>query len=88
MDDLRWVVGLNLVLAIWIGMLADTWKGRRSHVWMVIGFTTSLFGLALLAWLPKVSRSSNVIGLGINPDYEATHSGYRSDAETASMVAR
>jgi hypothetical protein len=52
-DELRWVIGLNVVLALWLGMLADSWKGRRVGVWMLIGFLTSVFGLALLIYLPS-----------------------------------
>jgi MFS family permease len=55
-DELRWVIGLNVVLALWLGMLADSWKGRRMGVWMVIGFLTSIFGLALLIYLPSCRR--------------------------------
>lgn len=63
MDELRWIIGLNLVLAIWLGMLADSWKGRRLYVWMGIGFVTSLLGLALLSYLPKVERRRKIIAL-------------------------
>lgn len=57
MDDLRWMIGLNVVLALWLGMLADSWKGRRIGVWMMIGMLTSVFGLLILAFLPKLPRS-------------------------------
>ena len=53
-DELRWLMGLNLVVAIWLGMLADSWKGRRMYVWMAIGLVTSVAGLVVLAFLPKV----------------------------------
>ena len=53
-DELRWLFGLNLVVAIWLGMLADSWKGRRMYVWMAIGLVTSLAGLIALAFLPKI----------------------------------
>ena len=77
MDELRWVVGLNFVLAIWIGMLADSWKGRRLYVWMAIGFTTSFVGLLLLVWMPKLKRATNVATLAVTYSSEnasiATH---------------
>lgn len=58
-DELRWIMGLNLVLAIWIGMLADSWKGRRMYVWMAIGLFTSIAGLIVLAMLPKLKREQH-----------------------------
>lgn len=57
-DELRWMIGLNFVLALWLGMLADSWKGRRVGVWMVIGMFTSVLGLIILAWLPKLPRTA------------------------------
>lgn len=53
-DELRWLLGLNLVIAIWLGMLADSWKGRRMYVWMAIGLLTSVAGLVALMFLPKI----------------------------------
>ena len=53
-DEWRWLIGLNLVLALWLGMLADSWKGRRMGAWMAIGLCTSVFGLALLILMPKL----------------------------------
>lgn len=53
-DELRWLFGLNLVIALWLGMLADSWKGRRMYVWMAIGLVTSVAGVIALALLPKV----------------------------------
>lgn len=52
-DDLRWLMGLNLVLAVWLGMLADSWKGRNMYGWMAIGLCTSLAGLVLLLFVQK-----------------------------------
>lgn len=56
-DELRWLLGLNLVLAIWLGMLADSWKGRRMYVWIGIGLLTSVAGLVLLTFMPKLARA-------------------------------
>ena len=56
-DELRWVMGLNLVLAIWLGMLADSWKGRRMYVWIAIGLVTSVFGIVLLLCVKKLPKS-------------------------------
>ena len=58
-DELRWLLGLNIVVAIWLGMLADSWKGRRMYVWMVIGLFTSVAGLIALAFLPKLQPTHN-----------------------------
>ena len=55
-EELRWFVGLNIVLAFWMGLLADSWKGRRIGVWMAIGMVTSLGGLILLICMPKLPR--------------------------------
>ena len=57
-DELRWLMGLNFVIAIWLGMLADSWKGRRMYVWMAIGLVTSVGGLVVLAFLPKLTSSA------------------------------
>lgn len=54
MDQLRWLLGMNLVMAIWLGMLADSWKGRRMYIWIVIGMLTSVAGLLALVMLPKL----------------------------------
>jgi len=83
MDELRWMVGLNIVLGIWLGMLADTWKGRRLYVWMAIGFTTSLVGLAILAWLPKVERAKKPVI--VSADYDAANA-YGDESENRTMI--
>lgn len=62
MDELRWLLGMNLVMAIWLGMLADYWKGRRMYTWMVIGMLTSVVGLLALAMLPKLQFSESTEG--------------------------
>lgn len=62
-------MGLNVVLAIWLGMLADSWKGRHMYAWMAIGLFTSLAGLVLLVFvkkLPPVQRD-NKLGNGFAP---------------------
>ena len=58
-DDLRWLMGLNLVLAVWLGMLADSWKGRHMYGWIVIGLFTSVIGLALLLFVKKLPKTQN-----------------------------
>ena len=59
-DELRWLLGLNLVIAIWLGMLAHSWKGRRMYVWMAIGLVTSLAGLVVLIFLPKIQPADRL----------------------------
>ncbi len=58
-DELRWLLGLNLVISIWLGMFADSWKGRRMYVWMAIGLVTSVAGLVALAFLPKIQADGS-----------------------------
>lgn len=60
LDELRWLLGLNLVIAIWLGMLADSWKGRRMYVWMAIGLFTSVAGLVALMFLPKIQPADRL----------------------------
>lgn len=59
-DDVRWVLGLNLVMAVWLGMLADSWKGRHMYGWMLIGLFTSLAGLVLLAFVKKLPKATRI----------------------------
>ena len=56
-DDLRWLMGLNVVLAVWLGMLANSWKGRHMYGWMIIGLFTSVAGLVLLVLVKKLPTS-------------------------------
>lgn len=63
-DDLRWLMGLNVVLAIWLGMLADSWKGRHMYGWMAIGLFTSLAGLVLLVFVKKLPKAPRTEKLG------------------------
>lgn len=56
-DELRWLVGLDIVLAIWLGMLADSWKGRNMYAWIAIGLFTSVFGIALLLFVSKLKTT-------------------------------
>ena len=53
--EFGWVIGLHAVMAIWLGLLASTWKGRNTWVWVGIGLATSLLGLILLARLPRLT---------------------------------
>lgn len=52
--ELRWLLGLNLVLSLWLGMLANAWKGRNTYGWFIIGLCTSVVGLVVLSVLPKL----------------------------------
>ena len=52
--ELRWLIGFNLVLSLWLGMLANAWKGRNTVGWFCIGLCTSIFGLIVLALVPKL----------------------------------
>ncbi len=55
-SELRWLIGFNLVLSVWLGMLANTWKGRSTYGWMVIGVFTSVIGVLLLILMPKLAH--------------------------------
>lgn len=55
-DDLRWLMGLNLVLAVWLGMLANSWKGRHMYAWIGIGLLTSVAGLVVLLFVKKLPK--------------------------------
>ena len=52
-EEFRWLLGLNLVVGVWLGMLANTWKGRSLYRWALIGFIFNVGGLLALAILPK-----------------------------------
>lgn len=52
--EFGWLIGLHLVMAIWLGLLASAWKGRNTWIWIGIGLTTSLVGVTLLARLPRL----------------------------------
>lgn len=52
-SEFGWLIGLHVVMAIWIGLLASAWKGRDTWAWIAIGLTTSLLGLILLVRLPR-----------------------------------
>lgn len=51
--ELGWIVGLHLVLAVWLGLLASAWKGRSTYTWIAIGLLTSIMGLLLLVRLNR-----------------------------------
>lgn len=53
--EFGWLLGLHVVMAIWLGLLASAWKGRNTWAWIGIGLTTSLLGLLFLARLPRAS---------------------------------
>lgn len=53
--ELRWLIGFNLVLSLWLGMLANAWKGRNTYGWFLIGLCTSVLGLVMLSFLPKLT---------------------------------
>ena len=59
LSELRWLLGLNLVLALWLGMLANAWKGRNTYCWFFIGICTSLIGLVVLWTLPKLRHTAD-----------------------------
>ena len=73
-DELRWLMGLNIVVAIWLGMLADSWKGRRMVVWMAIGLVTSAAGLVILALLPKANPPERPVRPKLPSPYSPTDS--------------
>lgn len=54
-SEFGWLIGLHVVMAIWIGLLASAWKGRNTWAWIAIGLTTSLLGLVLLVRLPRLA---------------------------------
>ena len=53
-EELRWLIGLNLVVAVWLGMLANSWKGRSLYRWALVGLVFSVAGLLVLGLLPKI----------------------------------
>ena len=55
-EKLQWFLGLNLVLAIWLGLLAEHWKGRGMVRWTAIGLVTSVAGPLLLLLVPSVKH--------------------------------
>ncbi len=71
-EELQWFLGLNLVLSIWLGMLAEQWKGRSMIRWMAIGLVMSIIGLLLLARLPSVKGGQKTVpanGNFVGQDY-------------------
>jgi hypothetical protein len=54
-SELRWLIGFNVVLSVWLGMLANSWKGRNTYGWMIIGLFTSVAGILLLTFMPKLA---------------------------------
>lgn len=57
---LGWIIGLHLVLAVWLGVLASAWKNRTMWRWIAIGLGTSFVGVILLARMPRLSRASRL----------------------------
>lgn len=57
-EEFRWLLGLNLVVGVWLGMLASSWKGRNFYVWAVIGMLVNVAGLLVLALLPTQKKQS------------------------------
>ena len=53
-EAFRWMLGLNLVVGIWLGMLANSWKGRSLYRWAMIGLVFNIAGLLVLAMLPRL----------------------------------
>lgn len=53
-EEFRWLLGLNVVVAVWLGMLANSWKGRSLYRWALIGLIFNVAGLLVLAMLPKL----------------------------------
>lgn len=51
--EFGWIVGLHVVLAVWLGLLASAWKGRNTWTWIAIGLATSIAGVMLLIRLNK-----------------------------------
>lgn len=59
-NDLGWVLGLHVVSALWLGLLASAWKGRSTGTWITIGLLGSVLGLLLLVRLPRLApRTEN-----------------------------
>lgn len=56
-----WIIGLHLILAVWLGVLATVWKKRNTWRWMAIGLLTSLVGILLLARTSRLDRTKVVV---------------------------
>ena len=57
-EEFRWLLGLNLVVGVWLGMLASSWKGRNFYVWAATGMLVNVVGLLVLALLPTLKKLS------------------------------
>lgn len=57
-EAIRWLLGLNLVAGVWLGMLANSWKGRSLYRWALIGFIFNLGGLVILTVVPKLKQNA------------------------------
>lgn len=56
-EAFRWLVGLNLVVGVWLGMLAGSWKGRSFYAWAMIGLVFNIVGLLVLALMPTLKTT-------------------------------
>ena len=65
-EELQWFLVLNLVLSIWLGVLAEHWKRRSMICWMAIGLVMSVTGPVLLALLPSVKNSQKTVAASGN----------------------
>ena len=65
-EELQWFLALNLALSIWLGVLAEHWKGRSKYLWVAIGLVTSIAGPLLLALLPSVKSNQKMIAANGN----------------------
>ena len=61
-EELQWFLVVNAVFAIWLGMLAQAWKGRSQYRWIAVDLVMSAGGLVVLVLLPKVERRRKTVG--------------------------
>jgi len=51
-EDILAAIALSLLFGSWLGILADSWKGRNVYLWTLIGICTNFVGIIILAFVP------------------------------------
>jgi len=52
-EDIYTAIAWSLLFGPWLGILADTWKGRNVYLWTLIGICTNIVGIIILAFVPN-----------------------------------